>query len=416
MAEELSEGPELLEHLKSLNLSKEEVSRFTTIFKEPEFKEMFMNYMNEISDNGNKESIEAHIKQCERNAKHHGKSPMEGKDLLLPYADFCVKTYDTKTQKKVFINICYCNKIKNCMSTEVPSRGGTQWEIPYSLGGPSGEKDKAGMKCFVYDFIVGDKTHKHTNDSKPFKKFLIATAIEAIEKQKSTQLDRNYSLPLLKYKGKNGSKDPRIFTIKKENSSKTSKENNDLKKLEYASKSNEDKTKNKNICKKEDDTKKTIENACEKEDGIKKEEGPKKEIGQQIHHSNDSCTSNVENDQHKDVINLEEWEKEIKPDYEVLYSSTIDYGRYWTDSQIKDNNAIPEAIVLRITLPNIVQLNDVFVDLQDTNQVLLRVPGKYRLMVDLKYNVNKLCCKAQWKNETYQLILTLPVAIANSKI
>ncbi|KAG0586116.1 hypothetical protein KC19_2G065500 [Ceratodon purpureus] len=346
------EGPELLDHLKELDLTKEEMSRFSKCFKEPEFKEMFMNYVKEISDSNNKEAMENHLKQCEQNAQNPGKSPMEGKDLLLPYTDFCIKTHDLKEKKKVFINFCYCDKVVDCKSCEDPKRNGTEWEIPYSLGGPSEEKDKAGKECIVYDFIVGAKTHENANDSKPFKKFLILTAIEAIEKQKDVQLEKNYSLPLMKYKGKNGSKEARIFTIKKVSSSKNSQDNNDSKKIiKNTSKIEKDR-----VTKKDD-----------------KNNDVKREIVEQ------SCTSNVEKNNN---FNEEEWEKEITPEFEVFYRNTVDYSKYWADPKVKDKNTLPETLVLSISLPNVIHL---------------------------KYNVDKLRSQAQWKKETHKLVITLPI-------
>ena len=400
------EAPELLEHIKSLNLTNEEINRFATSFKEPQFKEMFMNYIKEISDSSNKETMEKHLKQCEQNLQGQGRSPIEGKDLLLPYTNFCIKTYDIKTKKKVFINFCYCNKIIDCKSCEDPSRNGTQWEIPYSLGGPSIEKDKAGKECIVYDFIVGDKTRDNAKDSKPFKKFLILTAIEALEKQKHIDLEKNYSQPLMKYKGKNGSKEPRIFTIRKEGSSKSLKDNSDSKKLvKYTSKIDEDKIKKKP---------KINEDKMKKENICRKENGSKKEIVNDPSNLDGSCNSNVEND--KDSKNLEEWKTEIIPQYEVLYSNTVDYSKYWADPKVETSNTLPEAIVLCIALPNILHAQDVLVDLE-INQVYLRVPGKYRLKVDLKYNIDKLRSQAQWKKETHKLVITLPVVEAvDSKI
>lgn len=43
---------------------------------------------------------------------------------------------------QVFINLCYCEKVGNPVPTSDAFRRGTQWEIPYTLGTPSKEKDK----------------------------------------------------------------------------------------------------------------------------------------------------------------------------------------------------------------------------------------------------------------------------------
>lgn len=391
------EERELLEHFKGLNLNKDEIDRFSTAFKDPKFKDMFMNYVKEISDSGNKETMEKLIKQCEQKDNGKTSDPMAGKELLLPHAYFCVKTSNINTKEKVFINICYCDKIKNCNSVDDPQRHGTQWEIPYSLGGAAQEKDKTGNNCVVYDFIIGTQTHEYTNTSKAFKQFLIITAIEAIEKQKNIQLERKFTLPLIKYKGKNGSKEPRIFTIQKENLSTISQSDANIKKLEYRI----------------DGNKASSNNSNKKENASNKENRPKKIKNEESPDLNGSCNLNAQKDIEFAHLN-QGWETEIKPVYEVLYRSTIDYGQYWTDSQINDSKTVPEAILLRINLPDIFHVQDVIVDLE-TNRVFIRVPGKYRLKIDLKYIVNKLRSQAQWKKQTHQLVITLPIDVGDSK-
>jgi len=366
-----NEVDELLKHLHDLNLNKEEIQRLATVLKDDEFKKMFTNYVEEISDPENKDAMERHINQCEKNQKHGNKNfSLEDKDLLLPYSDFCIKTYDTKSAQKVFINICYCEKIGDCKPFDDPIRNGTEWTIPYSLGGPAKEKDKAKHECLVYDYIVGMETHKNAKDSKKFKHFLISTAIEAIEKLKGIQLDRKYSLPLIKYKGKNGSKEPRIFTVSKEDSSK-----------------------NKN-------KKHSSANSCTKTNEKKLEE----KIVVQQPSEDHLCTSNVQ----KDIA----WEKEIEPPYEIFYRNTADYTNCWNDYQLHASKITPEAIVLRINLVDVTNLNDILLDVEE-KQVIMRVPEKYRLKVDLKYNVNKLQSHAQWKKHIHQLIITLPLELTN---
>jgi len=367
-----NEVTEMLHHLSSLNLNKEEIQRLATVLKDDEFKKIFNDYIQEISDPENKEAMERHINMCEKNPKHGSENfSLANKELLLPYADFCIKTYDTKTTQKVFINICYCEKIGNCEPFANPIRHGTEWKIPYSLGGPAKEKDKAQKKCLVYDYIVGMETHKNAKDDKKFKQFLISTAIEAIEKMKDVQLDRKFSLPLIKYKGKNGSKEPRIFTINKEVSSK-----------DLQNSSNANNRTNKDVKK------------------VEKKVVVPPPIDDQL------CTLDVEKDKESSCSAV--WETEIEPPYEVLYSNAMDYTTCWNDSQLHKSKITPEAIVLRINMVDIINSHDILLDVEE-KQIMMRAPGKYRLKVDLKYRVNKLQSHAQWKKNVHQLVITLPV-------
>lgn len=354
----------VMKTMKDLNLSQDELSRFTTAFKDKKFKDMFMDYVNEISDPQNKEALENHIKQCEsnQNPKDGGKKfSMEDKELLIPYPDFCIKTYETKTSQKVFINICYCEKIENCIAFDDPIRRGTEWKIPYSLGGPSKEKDKAKKECLVFDYIVGTETHKKANETKQFKQFLISTAIEAIEKMKNVQLDKKYSLPLLKYKGKKDSKEPRMFTIKKKSTAKNTQNSS-----------------KKNVSEQKLESKIVLQPPAQ-ERNIAKE-----------------TTSNV------DIA------KEVEPPHEVIYSNKVNYDNCWSDTQLSTSNTTPEAIVLRVDLAEVVNAQDIILDIEES-QVILRVPEKYKLKVKLKYNVNKLQSNAQWKKHIHQLVVRLPI-------
>ncbi|KAH8949571.1 hypothetical protein BDL97_10G039000, partial [Sphagnum fallax] len=290
-----------------------EVERLTKAMKDPKFMEMFMDYAKEISNPAMKKDLEKHLKRME--AGGNKEFSMEGKELLIPYSDFCIKTRNKNTGHKVFINLCHSEKVAKPIAIQDPFRGGTQWEIPYSLGPAQDDKDKIGKECEVHDFIVGTETHQRAKDDKRFKQFLVQTAIEAIEKQRGLQLDPRYSLPQLKYKGINGTKDTRMFTIPKE--------------------------------------KPTEENT--------------------------TSAHEVVNDE--DVLFPTGWHEEVEPKCEVIYRNHVNYGDYWEDNVnlIPEEN-IPKEILLRIHLPNVMDALDILVDL-DERQVMLRVPGQYRLKV-----------------------------------
>lgn len=47
-----------------------------------------------------------------------------------------------------------------------------------------------GNDCEVHDFVVNTETHNRAQESRHFKKFLVETAMDAIEKQRGVKLDR----------------------------------------------------------------------------------------------------------------------------------------------------------------------------------------------------------------------------------
>ena len=50
-------------NLEDLKLTPEEVNKFETAFKDPEFKKMFLEYAQEISDPKNKAESDAYLRQ-----------------------------------------------------------------------------------------------------------------------------------------------------------------------------------------------------------------------------------------------------------------------------------------------------------------------------------------------------------------
>jgi dynein assembly factor 2 len=142
-------------NLEDLKLTPDEVSKFETAFKDPEFKKMFMEYAEEISDPKNKAESDLYLRQLERENKieaTYGK----GVQLVIPTPGFVVKTRCKKTDRKAFVNICHSDKCDDATSVRVD--GGLQWSVPHTLGQPHEEKDKSGKTCEAYDFCVSEHT------------------------------------------------------------------------------------------------------------------------------------------------------------------------------------------------------------------------------------------------------------------
>ena len=86
---DLGEAYERAFHEKKgeMKLTGEEVEKFSKAFKDPKFKEMMTEYMDEISDPQYREEQEAYIRQLERDQK----AP-EGKKFITVTPGFVVKT------------------------------------------------------------------------------------------------------------------------------------------------------------------------------------------------------------------------------------------------------------------------------------------------------------------------------------
>ena len=90
-------------------LTREESERFSAAFKNPEFKKMFFEYCNELSDPAVRE---ANVRELAR---------MENCSLIAPTAEFCIRA------PSLFINICSSPEMKQMSESKVT--GGVTFNI-----------------------------------------------------------------------------------------------------------------------------------------------------------------------------------------------------------------------------------------------------------------------------------------------
>merc|ERR1719162_1479799 len=91
-----------------MKITGEEEQKFKTAFKDPKFRTLMDDYMEEISDPKHRDEQNAYIKQLEAD----GKTP-DGKEFMEPEAAFAVKTRkDDKEKSKLFCNIVQCDRVE----------------------------------------------------------------------------------------------------------------------------------------------------------------------------------------------------------------------------------------------------------------------------------------------------------------
>ena len=193
-----AKAEEARRNLEDLKLTPEEVNKFETAFKDPEFMKMFAEYAAEISDPKNKAESDMYLRQLEYENKVesvYGK----GVQLVIPNPGFAAKTTDKTKGEKVFVNVCHTDKCED--ATSVKMAGGLQWSVPHTLGQPHDEKDKTGKPCVAYDFCVSTHTYELTQRDERLKRMVVETAIEAVNRAYKTDLDMNFTLPKKKFMG-----------------------------------------------------------------------------------------------------------------------------------------------------------------------------------------------------------------------
>jgi len=224
------------------NMSEKEVRRLHECWEKPEFKQMFQEYAEEVSDPKHKAEQEAYLQQveqeqrAERDAKNgflNGRSPgsverlgdcvpgqpegPSGSQLITPNRGFVVKTWKRAPGRKdfdrelgkVFINVCTHDEIDRPTSQVVTApdgRKGESWSMPHLVSPKlKEEKDKSGHMATVIDLCfhteVLQRTEAPHGMGERWKEMVAKTAIEMCGKLHSLDLDPQFKLLKMKYFG-----------------------------------------------------------------------------------------------------------------------------------------------------------------------------------------------------------------------
>uniref|UniRef100_A0A8C6RL05 Protein kintoun n=1 Tax=Nannospalax galili TaxID=1026970 RepID=A0A8C6RL05_NANGA len=184
--------------LEDLDLSGEEVQRLTSAFQDPEFRRMFSEYAEELTDPENRRRYEAEIKALERERGVEVR-------FVHPEPGHVLRTSLDGAQR-CFVNVCSNPLIAAPSSRPGPGRDGTaagsHWSLPYSLAPGRPYAGGSGSRYTVYDVVFHPYALALAGRHEGFREMLDATALEAVEKQFGVRLDRRNAKTLkIKYKG-----------------------------------------------------------------------------------------------------------------------------------------------------------------------------------------------------------------------
>ena len=159
----------------------EEAEKFKKAFDDPEFRRMFSEYVEEMSDPKNREETEMYISQLEGEQK-----VPQGKELIRPVPSFVAKTHKIDTSKKpeargdkIWLNIVQSDKIAEPTKAVTPE--GESWSLPYSLGPPHMERDQKDANVAAFDCCFHPTAITLATERKKFRDLLVQTAIEGVE-------------------------------------------------------------------------------------------------------------------------------------------------------------------------------------------------------------------------------------------
>ncbi|XP_017480917.1 PREDICTED: protein kintoun-like isoform X1 [Rhagoletis zephyria] len=343
-----------------LDITKEEFARIEDALKKEEFRKLFFEYCEEIQDPENRKLYEAEIKQFEAE---------RGVDVrfINPEPGFVIKT-SADGVTKCFVNVAKNAEVARptnevCLHPETGNRG-LSWAIPLAQAPPREDVDAESKRCRVYDVIFHpDALYLSQRDS-AFRKCLIDTALDAVEREFKVKLDRtNLKFPKLQFKGM-----ARPIVIRKlsKNAPSESAEPHPLDDISPARPSADA------------DTPKLI---------------PMK---------TQNSTTNPE-------FNV--------PKYVIKHRRDIDLTEYTYELDAKLSVTVPRELVIEIELPLLKSTADCKLDVTAKSLYLLseRSGAKYRLNLDLPYAVNDKRGQARFDTDKRQLAITLPVVQNNPK-
>ncbi|KAM9842942.1 protein kintoun-like [Aulostomus maculatus] len=188
---------EVGEKLKGLNMTADEIDRFTKAFKDEKFREMLRDYAQALADPENKRRYEEDITILE---KERGNNI----EFIHPEPFKSLKT-SVNGKQRCYVNICANEKVgkPECKWGESEDgRRGHRWTLPYSLHPGRQDRDGRGNQIMIYDVVFHPDTLHMARNNTQFMDVVISTAIQGIQDGFKVTLDKkNVREMKNKYKG-----------------------------------------------------------------------------------------------------------------------------------------------------------------------------------------------------------------------
>uniref|UniRef100_A0A1A9UY75 Protein kintoun n=1 Tax=Glossina austeni TaxID=7395 RepID=A0A1A9UY75_GLOAU len=340
---------------RNLDITKEEFQRISDALKNEEFRKLFMEYIDEIQDPENRKLYEEEIKQIEAE---------RGVEVVFvnPEPGFVIKTSQDGEQK-CFINCAKSPEVGKpsnevCMDPVTGTRG-LSWSIPMAQAPPRDDLDNKRKHCRVYDVVFHPDALYLSERNKAFRKCLVDTALDAVEREFKVNLDRvNLKFPKLQFKG---IARPTVIRKLAKNPPPEAEEPHPLESI-YPAK-------------------------------------PTADSGNPTVLPMKNMSAKVKKSEHN------------TPKYSIKHRRDIDLAEYTNELDAKLNVAIPRELVVEIELPLLNSSAECRLDVTEKSIFLLsdRVGAKYRLDLQLPYAVHDKEGNARFDIDTRRLIITLPV-------
>lgn len=160
---------------EDFNVSREELKNITDCLEKEEFRNLLIEYVEEVTDPENRKIYEKEITQLEKE---------RGVDVTFvnPEPGYVIKT-SVDGDRKCFLNISKNDIVAR--PTSQPSyeqgRRGLQWSIPYTLIPPRYDLDKKNVRCMVFDVVFHPDTLYLASKNPLFREMVNNTAMDGVE-------------------------------------------------------------------------------------------------------------------------------------------------------------------------------------------------------------------------------------------
>eukprot|EP00760_Papus_ankaliazontas_P015085 PhM_4_TR1633/c0_g1_i1/m.57658/K19751/DNAAF2, KTU, PF13; dynein assembly factor 2, axonemal len=153
----------------------EEINMIKSKMNDPEFRRLWEEYAESLTDPKYRAEEEEYLKQVEAEAKAGGDHSF---DFVIPEGRFVVKLGAKEGKKRVYINVCASEKIEEA-SEDASGGRVAQWRVPVSVG-PSHEEEHEGHVVVVFDAVYHPRTLFLADRSQGFTSMLVDIAVENI--------------------------------------------------------------------------------------------------------------------------------------------------------------------------------------------------------------------------------------------
>ncbi|XP_055707975.1 protein kintoun [Phlebotomus papatasi] len=331
---------------EELDLTTDEIKSLTDALQKEEFRKLLVEYCEELNDPENRKKFEEELTQLEAE---------RGIDITFinPEPGYVVKT-TVDGQMKGFINVCQSGKVQRPVSEYRATSGerGLNWTLPHTQAPPRRDLDNKGAVCMVYDVVFHpDALHLAGKNSR-FRDVLTDTACEAVESAFSVKLDRtNVKYPKIAFKG---TPKPTVIRRKSDNAP---------------------------VC----------------------EPSPIDAIYPPLKPQNGPSQVRV-------VPQSPKPGAYATPKYTIIHRKDVDYQEFTNELDAKINATVPKELVIVVDLPLLKSTENVSLDVTKRRVVLVSErPAKYKLDIQLPYEVAECQGGAKFDASTRRLSITLPV-------